>query len=162
MKKEDYRFKESGEIAFLAKKLEAALRKAAGSHSDGKFSREVFLEAVASLKSNINRLGEDVGHLESYVGSGGPDIPTSSNAHQFFENLSEMKKRLGEQEFIEKLITEMTRWPGVVKDLIYLMAWNDHNSDWYLNTKEIAESMTLDGEPITSRMVAESLSSMVE
>lgn len=130
--------------------------------TSGRVSSEILGEKILALEHHVVGLKVGIEELEKYVTSGGPDIPGSGNAQAFFANLSKMKARLGEEGFITKLISEMAKWPGVAKDLISLMAWNDHNSGWHLNREEIAESMTLDGEPITAEMIAESLSSMVE
>jgi len=171
----EFRFRESSDLASTANRLEAVLRLTAKGMLDNRISQEVFMSEITRIRKLSADLNQAIAVLDEWTnGKCGyeasvapakadrPDIPITGNALESFDNLSKMKARLGEEGFVNKLVSEMTKWPNLSKDLISLMAWNDHNSAWYLNQKEIAERMTIDDEPITPERVAESLSSMVE
>ena len=63
---------------------------------------------------------------------------------------------------LEKWLLEQVRgWKGREK-AIDMMAWNDHNSTWFLDYANIMKTKKIEGDPIDADMVFQSLMTMFD
>lgn len=83
------------------------------------------------------------------------------NAHAWFDFMNDLVKKMGRPAF-EKWLKEQVRgWKGREK-AIDMMAWNDHNSTWFLDYKNIMKTKKIEGDPINADMVFDSLMTMFD
>jgi hypothetical protein len=82
-------------------------------------------------------------------------------APAWFEAMAQAKRTMGAAEFQKWIESRAKRW-SVRKKIIGMMAWNDHNSEYFLQIDRIMKlGRDRDGNTITAEDVALNLSSML-
>lgn len=79
----------------------------------------------------------------------------------WWDAMSALRRKVGPERFRAWIIEETTPWVGRVK-VIEELAWNDHNSEWFLNYDKIIETRMLDEDtPASPEIVTYSLEMMI-
>lgn len=80
----------------------------------------------------------------------------------WWDAMANIYRDVGPDRFRAWIVEETTPWVVRVK-VIEMLAWNDHNSEWYLNLDRILRTRMIDSDTrVTPELVAESLDAMIE
>lgn len=90
-----------------------------------------------------------------------PKGEKNPNGHTQFAELAAKYKELGSLGFKNWLSRRLAGSKSEQTRIINLMAWNDHNSDWYLFREEVLAKGTINGETITVGDIAGSMATMI-
>jgi len=83
------------------------------------------------------------------------------NAVAWWDMMLALRNHLGERTFVAWLTTRLKGWEMRAK-VINALAWNDHNSDWFLFREQILKTRKFeDGEPVTPESVAQAVARML-
>lgn len=126
----------------------------------GRYSKDDFAKAADEMleewKSEnrpvVDRKLKSVDRREQYM---------TLNAHAWYDYMNGLIKEMGREPFEKWLMEQVRGWKGREK-AIDMMAWNDHNSTWFLDYSNIMKTKRIEGDPITADMVFDSLMTMFD
>ena len=79
----------------------------------------------------------------------------------WWDAMADVQKQIGQRRFREWLLKKVRRW-SVRLRVADMMAWNDHNSDYYLFRDHIKKTGTYsDGTPVDAESIVVNVLSML-